>query len=211
MFLVVGMDGNNQILPIAFVVGKTKSEELKECIEDMTSLAIISDRVNSPEMVIQSVFLNAYHRLYCCYLLMNMRENIRNQERTYIFWEAAKAYGDNKRWARLCFPVVRYNIMTLNNIEPVNALSRDTRKLPITMLIDFFEQLCNNGGVSDVMLEVIESKKDVTEYAEKVIKRRINKSSTFWIYQIDQSRYEVTNQMKNGIVNLESHYCTCGK
>nr|KAJ0210469.1 hypothetical protein LSAT_V11C400191580 [Lactuca sativa] len=55
------------------------------------------------------------------------------------------------------------------------------------------------------------SKKDVTEYAEKVIDRRINKSSTFQVYHIDQSRYEVTNQMKNGILNLESCYYTCGK
>nr|KAJ0193254.1 hypothetical protein LSAT_V11C800452130 [Lactuca sativa] len=38
----------------------------------------------------------------------------------------------------------------------------------------------------------------------EVIDRRINKSSTFRVYQIDQSRYKVTNQMKNGIVNLEN-------
>nr|KAJ0228207.1 hypothetical protein LSAT_V11C100026660 [Lactuca sativa] len=44
----------------------------------------------------------------------------------------------NKRWARLCFLVVRYNIMTSNSAKCVNALSRDTRKLPITMLIDFY-------------------------------------------------------------------------
>nr|KAJ0209157.1 hypothetical protein LSAT_V11C400189800 [Lactuca sativa] len=56
-----------------------------------------------------------------------------------------------------------------------------------------------------------ESKKDVIEYAEKVIDRRINKSSSFWVSQIDQSRYEVMDQTKNGIVNLESLHCTCGK
>ena len=54
-------------------------------------------------------------------------------------------------------------------------------------------------------------KKNVIEYVEKVIDRRINKSSAYRIYHIDQSRYEVTDQMKNGIVNLESHYCTCSK
>nr|KAJ0198909.1 hypothetical protein LSAT_V11C600330620 [Lactuca sativa] len=50
--IIVGMDGNNQILPVAFGVGKTKSEEswiwflsrLKECIGDIPSLAIISDK-----------------------------------------------------------------------------------------------------------------------------------------------------------------------
>nr|KAJ0207606.1 hypothetical protein LSAT_V11C500254310 [Lactuca sativa] len=44
-------------------------------------------------------------------------------------------------------------------------------------------------------------KKDIIEYAEKVIDRRINKSSAFRVYQIDQSRYEMTDQMKIGIVN----------
>nr|KAJ0204502.1 hypothetical protein LSAT_V11C500295190 [Lactuca sativa] len=56
-----------------------------------------------------------------------------------------------------------------------------------------------------------ERKKDIAEYIEKVIDRRINKSSGFRVYQIDQSRYEVIDQMKNGIVNLESHCFTCEK
>ncbi|CAI9288995.1 unnamed protein product [Lactuca saligna] len=49
------------------------------------------------------------------------------------------------------------------------------------------------------MLE-LKAKKEVTEYAEKVIDGRINKYSAFLVYEIDQSRYEVTNQMKNGIL-----------
>nr|KAJ0198392.1 hypothetical protein LSAT_V11C700343340 [Lactuca sativa] len=69
MFLAVGMYGNNQILPITFGVGKNKSWEswiwflsrLKECIGDMPSLAIISDKANSIKMDIQYVFTNAYH------------------------------------------------------------------------------------------------------------------------------------------------------
>nr|KAJ0191928.1 hypothetical protein LSAT_V11C800437620 [Lactuca sativa] len=64
--------------------------------------------------------------------------------------------------------------------------------------------LCQRRNVGAI------SKIDVIEYAEKVIDRRINKSSAFQVYQIDQSRYEVTDQMKNGISNLESHYCMCG-
>ncbi|CAI9278948.1 unnamed protein product [Lactuca saligna] len=39
----------------------------------------------------------------------------------------------------------------------------------------------------------------------------INKSYAFGVYQINQSRYEVAGQIKNGIVNLESHYCLYGK
>ncbi|KAL7585573.1 hypothetical protein Lser_V15G44395 [Lactuca serriola] len=97
--------------------------------------------------------------------------------------------------------------MTSNSVKFINALSRDAWKLPITLLIDFFRATmqqwwCQFGA---------ESKKDVTEYAGKVIDGRINKSAAFQVYQIYQSKYEVTEQMKNGIVNLESRYCTCVK
>nr|KAJ0216223.1 hypothetical protein LSAT_V11C300133330 [Lactuca sativa] len=82
--------------------------------------------------------------------------------------------------------------MTSNSAEPVNILSREARKLPITMLIDFFRATmqqwwCQRRNVG------VERKKDVTEYVEKVIDRRINKSFGFRVYQIDQSRYEVSS------------------
>ncbi|KAL7598049.1 hypothetical protein Lser_V15G25294 [Lactuca serriola] len=235
------MDGNNQILPIAFGIGKTESREswtwflsrLKECFGDMPYLAIISDRANSIEMDIQAMFPNAYHRFCCHHLLMNMRTKIRKQQRMEIlFWEAAKAYREfdfkeslsrlrhalnddcqrigNERWSRSCFPMVRYNIMTSKSVESVNALSRDSRKLLITMLIDFFQATMLQWGCQRHNVGA-ESKKDVIEYAEKGIDRRINKSSGFRVYQIHQRRYEVSDQMKNGIVNLESRHCTCEK
>nr|KAJ0186839.1 hypothetical protein LSAT_V11C900482550 [Lactuca sativa] len=110
----------------------------------------------------------------------------------------------NERWARSCLLVVRCNIMTSNSVESVSTLSRDVGKLPITMLIDF---LSSNYA----SMVVPATKKDVTKYVEKFIDRRINKSSAFRVYRINQSRYKVTDQMKNGIVNLESCYYTCGK
>nr|KAJ0199897.1 hypothetical protein LSAT_V11C600302080 [Lactuca sativa] len=74
------------------------------------------------------------------------------------------------------------------------------------MSLASLEQKCNNGGVNDVI------EKQVTEYVEKVIERRINKSFDFGAYQIDKNIYEVTNQIKNGIDNLEYHINTaiCG-
>nr|KAJ0205857.1 hypothetical protein LSAT_V11C500286000 [Lactuca sativa] len=89
----------------------------------------------------------------------------------------------------------RYNIMTSKNADSSNALSRDVQKLPITMLIDFFRATmeqwwCQRRDVG------AKTKKDITEYVEKVIDIRINKSFGFQVYQIDQSRYEVTRKMK---------------
>ena len=40
-------------------------------------------------------------------------------------------------WVRSCFRVFWYNIITSNSVESISALSKDARKLLITMLIDF--------------------------------------------------------------------------
>ncbi|KAD3639985.1 hypothetical protein E3N88_29208 [Mikania micrantha] len=73
MFLAVGMDGNNQILPIAFGVGKNESgdawtwflSKLKDGIADHPELAIISDRASSIDLAIRTVYPLAYHGLCC--------------------------------------------------------------------------------------------------------------------------------------------------
>nr|KAJ0200717.1 hypothetical protein LSAT_V11C600313480 [Lactuca sativa] len=99
------------------------------CIEDMSSLAIISDKSNSIEMIIQAMFPNAYHRLCYRHLLhRSLNEDCRT-------WIDTIGYGNR---VRLFFLVVQSNIMTSNSVDSINALSRDAQKLPITMLIDFF-------------------------------------------------------------------------
>nr|KAJ0196720.1 hypothetical protein LSAT_V11C700375310 [Lactuca sativa] len=181
MFLEVGMDGNNQILPIAFGVGKIKSGEswiwflsrLKECNGDMPSLAIISDRANSIEITIQVVFPNAYQKLYCRYLLMNMRTKIDKQERKRFCFGKLQKLTDSliskKAWVG--YVVHQMKIVVQNQLREMGK---------VVFSYETIQQWwCQRHNVG------AESKKDITEYAKKV-------------YQIDQSRYEVTDQMKNG-------------
>nr|KAJ0219153.1 hypothetical protein LSAT_V11C300148450 [Lactuca sativa] len=158
IFIYVGMDDNNQTIPIAFGVGKTESVE----------------------------------------------------SWSWFYQDSTNVSGTCRKCSRSCFHVVWYNIMTSYSVESINALSRDARKLPITMLIDFFRATMQRWWCQRRKGRA-KSKKDITEYAEKVIDTRINKSSAYRVYQIDQSRYEVANQMKNGIVNFESRCFTCGK
>ncbi|XP_076929352.1 uncharacterized protein LOC143593681 [Bidens hawaiensis] len=69
MFLVVCIDGNNKIFPIAYSVGKSENGEswtwfltkLRECVGDHPNLAIISDRAKSIELAIKDVFPLVYH------------------------------------------------------------------------------------------------------------------------------------------------------
>ena len=79
-----------------------------------------------------------------------------------LYWKAAKAYRTQEfehhfkmienmnpavaqylthigvqKWARSHFPGLRYNIMTTNIAESFNALVKNARGLPITMLVEF--------------------------------------------------------------------------
>nr|KAJ0187820.1 hypothetical protein LSAT_V11C900498960 [Lactuca sativa] len=140
IFLAVGIDGNNQILPISFCVGKTESREswiwflsrLKECIRDMPFLAIIADRSNSIEMAIQAgsrMHITNFVEAVKVYREFDFKESLSRLRRALN--DNCHTWLDrigNKRWARSCFSWFVF----------VNALSRDPRKLPITVLIDFF-------------------------------------------------------------------------
>ncbi|KAD2392864.1 hypothetical protein E3N88_39841 [Mikania micrantha] len=101
MFLVVAMDGNNQILPIAFGIGKIESGEswtwflskLKECIGENPSLSIVSDRAASIEMDIRTVFPFVFHGLCCRHLMVNLRQKSK-KGKTFeqLWWMTCKAY-----------------------------------------------------------------------------------------------------------------------
>ncbi|KAE8732811.1 hypothetical protein F3Y22_tig00001728pilonHSYRG00071 [Hibiscus syriacus] len=145
--LAVAMDANNGILPIAYGVGKSETSDswtwfmghLRDCID-------------------------AFHGLCGVHLYRNLKSRsagIKNHKWTY--WKAIKAYREvdfNKhinclrrvlpqcaqtledvgfeRWSRVHQLGARYGFMTSNSAESINALSRHSRKLPITMLMEFF-------------------------------------------------------------------------
>ena len=139
-------------------------EQLKECIKDKAeSLTFISDGAGSIASSIRTIFPTAFHGRCCRHLLMNMRAKGGRKEREAVFWKACKAYRVSdfneymeemraslpkaaesleklgfEKWARCHSLGIRYNYMTSNSAESVNALTRYARKLPICMLIDFF-------------------------------------------------------------------------
>ncbi|KAE8696803.1 hypothetical protein F3Y22_tig00110641pilonHSYRG00017 [Hibiscus syriacus] len=101
--LAVAMDANNEILPIAYGVGKSETSDswtwfighLRDCIGLISNLTIIFDRENSIDNAI-------------------------------------------RRWSRVHQLGARYGFMTSNSAESITALSPHSRKLPITMLMEFF-------------------------------------------------------------------------
>ncbi|KAM0022017.1 putative MULE transposase domain-containing protein [Helianthus debilis subsp. tardiflorus] len=89
LFLAVGMDGNHQILPIGYEIGKSEDgnswtwflSKLKDCIGDHPELAIISDRAPSIQLAVRAVFRQAFHGLCCRHLMVNLKLPKKNGKR----------------------------------------------------------------------------------------------------------------------------------
>nr|GFA37235.1 transposase, MuDR, MULE transposase domain protein [Tanacetum cinerariifolium] len=76
--VLFGMDGNNQIVPIATCVSQGEIEEswtwfflmFKECIGEDLNLAIIMDRHPAIIFACNTIFPNAFHGYWCRHLMM---------------------------------------------------------------------------------------------------------------------------------------------
>lgn len=172
MLLAVAMDGNNQILPVAYAICKSECtetwswfmEKLHDCVGDMGSLSFISDRHAAIAAAIENIFPTSHHGICGHHLYSNVVTKFGSKKTIKsFFWGACKAYTIEEfndwmqrinnynpelyayldracpeKWARSRFEGMRYNMMTSNSAESINALSRYARKMPVLMLIDFF-------------------------------------------------------------------------
>ena len=76
----------------------------------------------------------------------------------YVAWKYVNDIGPQK-WSRAHFIGRRYNLMTSNHAESINAVTRHARKMPIMMLMEFYRsimQQCyfqrrNLGGTCNIV------------------------------------------------------------
>ncbi|KAJ9564118.1 hypothetical protein OSB04_000084 [Centaurea solstitialis] len=225
MFLVVAMDGNNNIVPIAFGVGKSETADewtwflskLKRCIGEPEGLVFMSDRAASINAAITTIFPNSHHALCCRHLVMNVRSrDARIKVFKTPYWKACKAYTTYvfdrmmnilrvsipdgarlmeevgvERWSRVYFPGIRYNIMTSNSAESINAMSRFARRLPIIGLIEYFR------AFQQEWYFIRRAKADsldhpLTEWAQHKIWKRVGKSVTWTALGIGYNVWELS-------------------
>ncbi|KAL5549338.1 hypothetical protein UlMin_004569 [Ulmus minor] len=133
------------------------------------ALVIVSDRHHSINNVVQEVFPQAFHGICMYHLLNNLKTKFRNKtkelEQHYIrttktynlqdfhvlFYTLSSAVPGVKeyleavalhRWTRSHAPSRRYNIMTTNISESLNAVLVKVRELPITALVNEIWLLC---------------------------------------------------------------------
>ncbi|GJU46174.1 hypothetical protein Tco_1203440 [Tanacetum coccineum] len=105
--------------------------------------------------------------------------------------------ADPHRWSRAHFPLIRYNYMTSNSVESVNACTVLKRKLPVTILAETYHAMVQDCKYED----------EITDWvADKMHKRKI-KSVTWTVHGINQYQYQVTYGRYNREVNFETRSC----
>ncbi|GJT25142.1 transposase, MuDR, MULE transposase domain protein [Tanacetum coccineum] len=170
--VAVGMDGNNQIVPIAFGICKGETSPcwswwmsvLKECIGDSPNLLFISDRHAAIALAVHNEFPLAFHVVCCHHLMMNL--SLKSKKTKGLLWKICKAYTPEEfstemsnlqaiqpyayhkliqvgpqRWSRAHCPLVRYNYMTSNSVESVNACIVLYRKLSVLKLAETYREM----------------------------------------------------------------------
>ncbi|GKC72206.1 transposase, MuDR, MULE transposase domain protein, partial [Tanacetum coccineum] len=129
--IAVGMDGNNQIVSIAFGICKGETSPcwswwmsvLKECIGDNPDLLFISERHAVIALAVQNEFPLAYHA------------DIQPDAYDKL------CQVSPQRWSRAHCPLVRYNYLTSNSVESVNACTVVYRKLPVIKLAETYRAM----------------------------------------------------------------------
>ncbi|GJX44245.1 transposase, MuDR, MULE transposase domain protein [Tanacetum coccineum] len=202
--VAVGMDGNNQIVPIAFGICKGETgpcwswwmSVLKECIGDNPNLLFISDRHASIALAVRNEFPLAFHAVS-----EEFRSNMDILQTVQLDAYHKLMEVGPQRWSRAHCPLIRYNYMTSNSVESVNACSVLNRKLPIIMLTETYREMLQKWYFE--RREVAANMKhEITDWVtDKVHKRKLK--SVLWVVNgIDQNLYQVYDGGYNREVNL---------
>ncbi|GJS44540.1 transposase, MuDR, MULE transposase domain protein [Tanacetum coccineum] len=217
--VAVGMDGNNQIIPIA--------------TGEVPNLAIISDRHYAIILSCKIVFPNSFHGFCCRHLMMNC--GMQSERYKVLYWSTCKAYTEQEfdrlmsdiqavrpdahhklveagieKWSRAKCPANRYNYMTSNSAESVNALTKEVRKIPITALMDWYRDRLRKWYYERREKHKDSQDEELTPWASAKIRYRMLKSSN-WIVNgvVRYNIYEVRDNKMIHMVYLEKGECTC--
>ncbi|KAJ9555951.1 hypothetical protein OSB04_010565 [Centaurea solstitialis] len=218
MFLAVGMDANNRCVPISFGVGRSENNEtwtwflsmFKECVGDIEGMVFISDRDPSIKYAIETVF----PVIPPCPVLAYTAETF---ERRMLCLRAAIPDGASvldelgpDKWSNTYFPGKRYNILTSNHAESVNAMSRFARKLPIVGLFDYFRE-SQQEWYSERRKVAAKWNGVLAKIPEQIVKKRKIKSANWTVREIGYGRFEVIDLKRNPTVDFYNSKCECMK
>ncbi|GJU57948.1 transposase, MuDR, MULE transposase domain protein [Tanacetum coccineum] len=137
---------------------------LKECIGDSPNLLFIFDRHAAIALAVHNEFPLAFHATCCRYLMMNL--SLKRKKTKGLLQKICEAFTPEEfstercnlqdvqhdayhklceagpeRWSRTHCLLVRYNYMTSNSVESVNACTVLYRKLPVLKLAETYRAM----------------------------------------------------------------------
>ncbi|GKB76802.1 transposase, MuDR, MULE transposase domain protein, partial [Tanacetum coccineum] len=191
------MDGNNQIVPIDFGICKGETgpcwswwmSVLKECIGDNHNLLFISDRHAAITWAVQNEFPLAYH--------------------------APDAYDKlcevgPQRWSRAHCPLVRYNYLTSNSVESVNACTVVYRKLHVLKLAETYRAMVQDWYYKRSKLAE-NMTYEITDWAANKVRKKMMKSAKWVVCGVSDHQYQVYDGRYNRQVDFHTGTCQCRK
>ncbi|XP_075507547.1 uncharacterized protein LOC142544377 [Primulina tabacum] len=208
--------------------------KLLEVVPDEDELVIISDMHQGIINAVSSVYRNAHHGHCTWHLSQNMKIRCKKKGATEMFLRIAKIYKgiefdiaynefrnrypeaaqylDEKdsldRWTRAYCPKTRYNIMTTNGFESINARILEERKLPIIALLDSLQKL-TSSWFARYRHASIASNSNMTPTIEGILRSRFTDAQGMQVFELGRLEFDVRSRGHSAIVDLESKRCTC--
>ncbi|KAL5179150.1 Protein MAIN-LIKE 1 [Glycine soja] len=239
LLMATSQDGNGGVLPLAFVVveGETLTvwswflAHLREHVTDKNGICLISDRHASIKSAVTNEALrwqppHDYH-VYCVrHIASNFNRKFNNAKQKEMLKKLATWIDriSKEKWTMTYDREGhRYGHMTTNLSECINKVLKDCRNIPITALVKSTYSRCRKYFVERGR----QAQRQLNEgqvYCSKLVKElRKNLeqacSHIVRVYDIQSTRFEVEETFnpitqrggQKWAVNLNGHYCQCGR
>ncbi|KAH0776148.1 hypothetical protein KY290_007559 [Solanum tuberosum] len=195
----VAQDAENYIFPVVFCVVDKECdasyqyffEQMRSYVDDTDELCIISDR-HSTKAYNKVEFYDHFNQIRD--MLPKAAEHLESIE--------------FHRWSKAFCPGNRYNIMTSNIAESVNAIFQVEREFPIVALFDeinmTFAKLFHERR-----MELVNSPNILVPSMEKQISKNINLGNKLMAHQIANYKFSINGHGDVATVDLQRRTCTC--
>ncbi|WCJ21657.1 hypothetical protein M5689_003794 [Euphorbia peplus] len=206
---------------------------LESNTENMPKLTILSDRQNGVLDGIKVNFPTAFHGFCMQHLIDSFREQFDNAILVNLLWEAAHVLTvpdfeqkilmideiseeagywvrsmDPCLWATAYFKGTRFGQLTVNLVEPLNALIQEASGFPIIQMVEFIRRrlmtLFNERHETSLQWTSL-----LVPSAESQVSEAIESAYTSQVIKANNADFEVISDEGTHIVNICTRKCSC--
>ncbi|KAG7534144.1 Transposase MuDR plant [Arabidopsis thaliana x Arabidopsis arenosa] len=207
---------------------------LQQIIPDEDDLTFVSDRHTSIYNGLQKVYPRAVHGACIVHLQRNVATKFKQKMLAPLISKAARAFKKStfteyfeeiervaprcaeylmaigwEHWTRSHCNGDRYNIMTSNVAESLNAVLKEARELPIVSTLEFIRGTLMTW-FSKRREAATNHTQPMTPKVEEMVLRNYERSTSYEVIRINSELYEVkTTTGLSYVVDLQQKTCTC--